>query len=283
MNIRLKSYSLGKRHNLLMRPKSKRTHQYLLEQAKKLRFKVLTFSLIILGLLIFYLLFYSSLFKLDNILVTNDNNTSFNDAGNTVTTLLKSNYWLIFPQDNYFLSNKRYIKEKIGEIYPLAEISIDKSFPSTILINLKQKIGQSIWIVNEQSYLIDSQGKVIKQLPSNDFTSFKIPIIYDLSNTRVNLNELTLDSKVLDLILNIQQDFNSYNLPKIELDYFKVDSPKVNYVKLVTKQGFEIHFNTLLSLDKQIFKLQRSLGAGKIDLTNISYINLRIGNQVIYK
>lgn len=272
-----------RKKSVFIKPKSKRPHQYLYEQAQKLRQRVLIYSLLVALFFLGYLLFYSNVFKIENIILEGSKDFSQTEANELVAKILDSYRWLILPQNNYFLFGKSHFNKEFQEKYPFSELSIKKSFPSTLNIEIRQGINQSVWIANEQLFLIDHEGVVVRRLPFSDLSSVKIPLIYDLSNTKIEIGETALELETLKLVQDLQQNFNSYNLPKIELDYFKIDSPRANYVKLVAKQGFEIHLNTILPLIKQIYKLQKSLEAGKIDLNKISYINLRIDDQVIYK
>ena len=91
---------------------------------------------------------------------------------------------------------------------------------------------------------------------------------------------------IIDLIIELFYNFESYQVPLVEIESFKIPGPKANYLKVITKQGFEIHLNSILSLNNQLHKLKRSIEDRKIDvdrLNQIEYINLRIENQVIYK
>jgi len=264
-------------------PKSKRSHQYSIEDAKRLQKKVTWISIILITTFFAGFLFYSSYFKIEIINIEGNYGAADREVLNLIANTLDKNKALILPQDNYFLLSKKYLKKEFQKIYLLSELEIVKDFPSTINITISEKTGQSILISNEQMYLIDPSGEAVRVIPANNLNESKISVIYDLSNTPIEVGQNALELKTLELINSIQISLRELNLSLIEIDYFKIDSPKVNYVKLVTKKGFEIHFNTLLPLEKQIYKLQKSLEAGKIDLNKILYINLRISDQVIYK
>lgn len=267
----------------LIPPKSKRPHRYLLEEAQKLRKRVVVISTVILLVFLIYVFFYSDVFKFKIVNLDVTENLEYEEVKEKINDILDDNLALIFPQDNYFLSKKNYIKKEFQEPYTLSDLEITKKFPKTLNIKAVEKLGQSVWVTNERVYLINLEGTVVRELPIVDLVNSRIPVIYDLSNTKIEVKDKTLDLRVIGLIFSLYSNFSNYQLPGIELDYFKVDNSNVNYIKLVTKQGFEIHLNTILSLEDQIYKLKKSLEAGKIDLNNIVYINLRIENQVIYK
>lgn len=242
--------------------------------------------MIILVLILFYLsylFFYSKYFRITFLNISGQSETPTEEIESLIWQTLERHSLSIFPGDNYFLINIKRIQKKFDEQGLLVEIEVKKDFPHTLNINLKDRLGQIVWISNEQFYVVNLAGVAEKQLPIKELVNVKYPVIYDLSNTAFDLNDKLVNEQLIDLILEVYTTFGSYELPVIELDHFKVDSPEANYVKIVTKQGFEIHVNYLLSFESQMNKLRKSLVAGKIDLNKINYINLRIENQVIYK
>lgn len=275
--------SFNRRDYSTSKPQSKRPHRFLLEQAIKLRKKVLYLSLTVIFLLLIYILFFSSIFTINNIIINVDEQVNYEEARNYIDNILSTRFLSIIPYSNYFFANKYYINKRFQEKYPINQLKITKRFPKTIIFTVVSSSGQSLWLTNEKVYLINRSGKIIREFLNNDLNNSNLIKIYDLSNTKLNINDNTLDQKVLNLIYQITDNFENYQLPQLLIDCFRVDSPKANYFKLVTKQGFEIHFNILQSLDDQMYKLKQSLNAGKIDLNKIQYINLRIPNQVIYK
>ena len=266
------------------KPKSKRMHEYTREEAVRLRQRVFLVIFFLILIYITYLLFYSNHFTIRNINISGQTEEiSKAEIEETVRESLAKNHWLLFPGDNYFLAKLKSIQKTFNEKNILIEVLVKKKFPRSLNIEVKEKIGRLIWISNEQLFILELDGKITSQLQARELVNIGVPVVYDFSNTTFDLDEQLVNQHLVDLILEIYTTFNSYELPAIDLDYFKVDSPQANYVKMVTKQGFEIHLNYLLILEKQINKLKKSLLAGKIDLNNINYINLRIEDQVIYK
>jgi len=276
-------FTHSKRPASWLRPKSKRPGQYLLEEAVRLRKKVgyLLFAALLIVLVYFF--FYSSYFRFENYDLKTTNDLVSEEVRKVVNDILNDHLLFILPQNNYFLLSKGSFEKKFQQHFSLKEIKINKKFPGKLELEVLEKSEQAIWVTNERFFIIDLKGQVIREISSDISANTFAPRIYDLSNDKIEPGEKINNDRLLDLIYNLNSQFSSYELPAIELDYFKVDSPNVNYVKLVTKQGFEIHLNTILPLAKQIYKLKQSLLAGKIDLKEIIYINLRINDQVIYK
>ncbi|MFA6304714.1 MAG: hypothetical protein WCV73_03380 [Patescibacteria group bacterium] len=268
----------------IIQPRSKRAHEYTRGDAVKLRKKVF---LVLAGLIfcyLVYLFFYSGTFRISKIVINGQLEGQTNEqlAENLKQSLLESGSWL-FKGDNFFTASTEGLQSKLNQGNLLADYKLSKKFPKTLLVDIQQKLGRLIWVSAEQNYILEASGLISNQFNVADLTNQTIPVVYDLSNAIPTINETRVNDKLVNLILETYLNLKNYALPQIELDYFKVDSSQANYLKIVTKKGFEIHVNYLSTLDQQINKLKASLNTGKIDLNGLSYINLRVPNQVIYK
>ena len=263
--------------------KSKRSYQYLHEQAVSLRRKVLLYLGLVIIIYLVYLLFYSDSFKIKYLNISGNTEISTAEIEELIWNSLERNSWFLFPQDNYFFLSKKRLQKDFQELNSLDEIEIEKVSPQVIDIKVTDRAGQFIWITNERIFLFDLKGQIFKEIAARELVNTGMPIVYDNSNSDLSINDKVLDQSVIELISKVFEQFEQLGLPIIQLDSFRVDSPEANFIKVVSKQGFEIHFNTVMPLEKQFFKLKRSLEEGKIDLNKIEYINLRIENQVIYK
>jgi cell division septal protein FtsQ len=265
-------------------PRSKRTHEYGREEAADMRKKVYR---ILSALLIFYLIYlfaFSSTFRITNLNLSGSaGETQNGDIEKTIWQALERRRFIIFPGNNYFFADLKNIQQQAEQANILAELSLTKKFPHTLNVGLVTRLGKLVWVAGEQFYILELGGKITSQLMIKELVNVKMPVVYDLGNTPVVLGQETVNSRLVALIADLYTNFGKYDLPAMDLDYFKVDGPGANYVKIVTKQGFEIHVNYLNSLENQFAKLKKSLLAGKIDLTKVNYINLRVENQVIYK
>lgn len=266
------------------RPRSKRPFEYSREEAVQLRQRVFLGVALAIFLFIFYLWFYSEHFRIKQINISgNLGEVSQEEIKGIIEETLKKHSVFLLPGDNYFLMRTKPIERAFTQKNILAEVEIKKDFPNALNVKVKEKLGRMIWVVGEELYLLELDGKITTRLEARDLVNIGVPVIYDLSNTAFDLNQPVVNPKLVNLIAEIYTDFAGFELPVVELDYFKLDSPQANYVKIVTKRGFEIHVNYLSSLTEQLDKLKKSLLFGKIDLNKINYINLRVANQVIYK
>lgn len=266
--------------------KSKRLIEFLREETKKLKLKLIfAIVLVVIGALV-YFLYYSSVFKIKNVNITGNVNLQAAEVRQTIEDSLKKNRWLILPQNNYFILNQQLIKKDFQDKYPLGDLKIDQKFPATLNIEVNEKVGQFIWKIQDRLYLMNLDGYLVRELPVKEIVNSNLPEILDLSgssSSTISFTEQTLPKPMVDLVFNVFNNFKDYSLPGIELASFRLDSPKADFLKLVTKQGYEIHVNNDLSLEEQFGKLKASIEQKKIDLAKVQYINLRIAGQVIYR
>lgn len=266
------------------RPRSKKIHEYTREDAVKMRRKVfLILALLAVGY-IFYLFFYSDYFKISQINFSGQvEGLKTEEATAKAYEIMVDNSSWTFSGQNYFTIKTSRLAEELNQTNALASFKVAKKFPRTLNIEVEERLGRLLWVSSEQTYVLEADGLISGSIAPEEAAKASLPVIYDLSNTFVTTSETRVNEKQLGLIMEAWLNLKNYDLPQIELDYFKVDSPQANYVKIVTTKGFEIHVNYLNTFDAQIKKLKKSLASGKIDLNNINYINLRIENQVIYK
>ena len=266
------------------KPRSKRPHEYTREDAVRLRRKVF-FTLIIFAVVyLLYFIFYSNFFKISQINIAGQaQGLNLDKTISQVNQIIAANRAWFFAGDNFFTLKTKMLEDELNQTNVLASFKADKKFPRTLNISVEERLGRLLWVSLEQYYVLEADGLISGSLAVEMISSSTLPVIYDLSNEPVIPGETRVSDKQLALIMEAWLNLKNYDLPQIELAYFKVDSSQANYVKIVTREGFEIHLNYLAGFDSQIKKLKKSLASGKIDLNNIHYINLRIENQVIYK
>lgn len=251
------------------------------KKIKKIVFKGL---FVILIIYLFYLLFFSHYLAINNIKITvKDPDFNTEELNNYLKEILNKKILLILPHDNYLFLTRNYLENELKNKYVIEELLIEKKFPNTLNINLKEKITNLLYQTNESIYLIDNQGKILSIVGERIIINEKQLIkIIDESNTQININQNILTPSLINLIINLKEKFNDY-LKNLSILEFRIISPDARFVKIITSSDIEIHLNDRLSVEEQLEKLKKSLESEMIDLSKIQYINLRVKGQVIYK
>lgn len=252
-------------------------------------FLVLILSWIILILTLPY-------FKITKIVISGNKITKATEVENFVRQFN-------FSKTNYFLFPDISTAKKIKDAFLYEMVDVKKIFPDTIQVVVTEKPASIIYDDNTNYYLVDADGKIIKQLnefinisdtnPStstsstlslnNHLTAYKqiqaeygvFPVIFNDKELTVN-NNIPLSSKVIKNATDWQRLLKEQTVGEIK--YFKIGDTDFN-LKIFLDKPWYILVNT--ELDQQI-----QLKNLKIILSNnkpAEYIDVRFGERVYWK
>ncbi|MBI5221779.1 MAG: FtsQ-type POTRA domain-containing protein, partial [Candidatus Magasanikbacteria bacterium] len=122
--------------------KSKRSSEFLHEQAIRLRRRVSFYFALIIAVYLFYFLFYSDYFTINNFNLSGNLHLPKEEVEKVVKEGLRQRHWLIFSQNNYFSLNKKKLLNYFQTVYVLDELKIDKQWPNTLNLTLVDRVGQ---------------------------------------------------------------------------------------------------------------------------------------------
>ena len=231
-----------------------------------------------------YIIFFSPYLKIKNIKI----NGNINEDSPILS---------FFTNRNIMFLDLKSIKNNLLETLPIEDINIEKKYPDTISISIKQTTPELIWITQNKGYLIDSYGKAYSDISGNSIETYNlenydilrhkylydnIPIIYDNNNSLLVLNKIFLNNEYITFIKKVYQELNQ----KLNLNiiYYGV-SMKDYTLEATTSDNWKIFFSLQDDADKQIERLSLILKNQKGEgMDTISqYIDLRYGDKVFYK
>lgn len=263
--------------------RSLRISQYEQKQTKNKKVRSIYLIIFLVGGYLLYLTLFSPIFRLQYVNISGNESIPENELKELIFNQFKKRRGLILPNDNYFVFSEKKLRQQLEEIYNLKKLTIDRNNKNSLNINIEELPGRMLWITQGKTYLIDSNGIIIREILNMDDSLKLTPQINDLSNLNVNIRDHVINEDLVKLALEVKQKLGEYNVPSISIERFAVDGRDATYVKLITPQKLEIHLSPKLPPEQQFLKLRRSLEENKIDLTKIQYINLRVEDQVIYK
>ncbi|MFA5188310.1 MAG: FtsQ-type POTRA domain-containing protein [Patescibacteria group bacterium] len=262
-------------------------------------FKVINLFLIIgiLGCLYFFI--FSNFYNITNIEISGNQIISTDDMLDLTGSYLSVNKLFIFKNRNIFLFNKNEFKNKVEEVILLSDLKIEKVLPNTIRLTLKEKNAAIKWITNNQEYLADNNGQIIKRyykltMPKIFSIIEQAPIesqatndnfikVTNSANDEVNLGDKVLRPEDVLFILDLQKALSAK-------DYLQPQSLTVpnnwpKYISVGLNNGTKIYFNLTDSLETQINRLNLIIDQKikKSNLSGVDYIDLRLGESVYYK
>ncbi|MCX6740261.1 MAG: FtsQ-type POTRA domain-containing protein [Candidatus Parcubacteria bacterium] len=269
----------------------------------KIKFKLiylldLLILIVSVGLIYFFL--FSNFYKITDIQVSGNYIISTEDILEIINDYSEQKSLGIFKHSNILIFNKNAIKKRINEVVILEDIKVDKMYPNIIKISVKEKDLAFGWATNNQEYLVDKQGQIIKSnysvaipgifLLSNDIKGSQIGpnndnllIIRDLSNTGINLGSQVLTTENVTFILDLQAKIKD----KDYLKYREIQVPNEfpQYLTLVMVDNWTILFNLKDDLNNQLNRLNLLIEQKikKENLNRIDYIDLRLGESIYYQ
>ena len=193
------------------------------------------------------------LFKIKDIEVLEDKS----NINNSVKEIIEDNL-TIFKNQNIFLLDKNQIVKKISDNNWISNFSIQKKYPSKLIVNLKKTEPIAKIIVDNEIFYVGSNFKLIKsKIQFNDLPNiFGKPKINEFKKLITNLNLSSLSYKDISDIYYLKS--GRWNL-KIQDDLI-IKLPRDNILES-------------LNLVKKILDNKNIISKNTIDLT--------IKNQII--
>ena len=252
---------------------------------KLLKKKVSMYLIYIFTFLIVYSLFFSFIFKIQFIQIVGNDSINTQEIENIIWEAVDKNIALALNRNNYWLLSTSYLLNSVTQEYAFEDITIKKKFPNTISLHVIERMGRLIWKTGPDYYVVDAHGVITRRLHEMRLvTSGDIPVIVDKNESEVLVSDTVLNDSMIASILEAYQYYNEYiDRDGLKFDRFEIDQKDSSFYKIFTRDGLEIHMNDQSLAVGQLTKLKRVIDTENISFHNLSYINLRVENQVIYK
>lgn len=245
---------------------------------KKTVLKMLIF--ISLFLILFFTFLYLPKLEIKNIEINGNENLT-QKVRITVNEELNKKILFLIPKNNFFIFKKNSLKEKILQnTASVKTVEINKNFPDTIILNIKEKTEAGFYCVNAEMskcFSLDEESAVLEERAINSEEK-KIVFIASASTAAVKQNEKIMDKKTFSDIISLSSDAEKILglkarkiiLNKNEYNIFFENS----FYAIVNKNQINSAFENLkLILESQI----------KDKKNNLEYIDLRFQNKAFFK
>jgi cell division septal protein FtsQ len=255
------------------------------KESKLLKKKVGVFFIYLFIFIIVYTLFFSVFFRVQYIKIVGNDSVNTEEIENIIWKAIDKNILLVFKRHNYWLLSTNYLLDSVRQEYVFEDITIKKKFPNTVSLHVIEKMGRLVWKTGPDYYVLDAHGVITRRLHEMRLiTSGDIPVIIDKSESSILIGDLVLSDTMIENILDSYAYYHEYlDRDGIRFDRFEIDTSTEVFYKLITRDGLEIHLNDKNSAVSQLSKFKRVVETENLDFSNLSYINLRVENQVIYK
>lgn len=262
-------------------------------------FRIINIFLIIGILGCFYFFIFSDFYNITNIEVWGNQIISTDDVLDITNNYLSKNRFFILKNKNIFLFSKNSLKEEISKTVILDNLVIEKILPNTIRLNVREKDPAFKWLTNNQQYLIDKQGMVIKRYYKLftpkifQLTELKgeeapqqrddLMIIRNLADQDINLGDHVISAEDIEFVFNLVDQLEQ--IEYLEISDVNVPNNFPEYLIIGISGGWQIYFNFADSIESQINRLEILIRdkIKKENLFGLDYIDLRLGESIYYK
>lgn len=198
-------------------------------------------------------------------------------------SVLSGKYFDAVSRNNLiFCQKNRMAREMLENYKKIRSVEIKKKFPSSLMINIVERRPNIAIKSGEKIFLLD------ENVQAYDYYDFEIHpdllVLNDESKKEIAMYSYPLETGyaryLLDMRKSLREDLG------IEIEN-EISTPSVisNYVRVRTKESWDIYFSLDIPLEKAIGVLGAAFSKEISDeqKKDLEYLDLRINNKVFYK
>ena len=233
------------------------------------KYYLVSLFLIVLGS--FYVVFLSGYLQIKNIQIEGNKYLSAEEIQHSISSVQNSKKLFFLPQNNYLFFDINEAQAKIVEDTQhrvvLESLEISKKFPSTVSINLKERIPSLVWVTQDKYYYIDLQGVITTETTPGNFDP-DFPVINDKNDKPVQPQKQVVSEEMINFIFSIKE-----NLPqKISLEAEEFNIPQIQCQErqsvrreVSLSQEYQEEVNQY-TIDQDRKEIQEALANGEITI-----------------
>lgn len=235
------------------------------------------------------MLLFSTFLEIDSISVEGNDNIPSEEIVKKAYEALDGKYFGYFSKSNFFLVSKKGINQKLKDDFNRLEISsIEKKFPKTVLIRVKERQPEMAWCSGGVCYLADKEGLVFAGANSTDeeLNKNRFLIVIDDNARPVETGKTIIDPK---LILYLKQ------MDAILIDDLKLEiegnyhTPSMSSGEILARikegDGWMLKISQTIS-PEETKKIIQTVFDKELDpekRKGLEYLDLRVKGKVYYK
>jgi len=242
---------------------------------------------IILLISLGYFIFFSGYFIVDSVIVEGTHYLSEERIKPIVENFLQSRSWIIFPQNNLVLTGLEKlttdISNNLANEFALSSLNVSKDYPSSIKIEVTERVPSLTWVSNNITFYIDRSGRITKRLDEDEVVDENFPKIYDLENRVAQLNQEVIAPDEVTFLFATWQEFGE-KFPEQKVDSFHYNQAELPDVWLMTEADWKIYLDSLRDPVKQIdesYLIYQEYFSE--DPNRLNYIDVRLSDRAYYK
>lgn len=217
---------------------------------------------------------------------------------------LDGHRYLLFPERNRLFFNAGHLTAVLDQQFSFESLAVSVK-GDTVMIAVKERVSQVLWMTGDQAFFVDVAGTVIRALPADDAALLvwhgstqpslnsqpvegpypriaylsSLPLIVNKDEKIVTAGEKVLTDKGIAGMIAMNSQLADHGLPATTFGVEHADSVWAD-TKLLT--GFDVLFDTTQDAATQVGYLMTVLEK-EADRSSIDYIDVRFGDHVYIK
>ncbi|MBT4516662.1 MAG: FtsQ-type POTRA domain-containing protein [Candidatus Komeilibacteria bacterium] len=274
MSALIKTTKSWKRH--LPQKPQKVQRGYYTRQKNSQQKIIIRIIFVIFAILVLQSIFQIKFLRVQNINLNNNNDLSTEEVQEFVLDKLTATKFFFFEKNNYFLVPIDELDVQLVAEYNLEEVSLEKIWPNTLEITVKEKNSHFIWQKDDSIYLLDAKGLLNRQISILDD---KYLLLDDKRDQRPSGEQIFTDQEI-NIINQIYLNWMDMVASKAKLN--KITIYNDWSIELNTQTGFYVKLDKDQDIHEQLNNLKAVLEEN-ITGVDIDYIDVRFGDKVYFK
>ncbi len=183
----------------------------------------------------------------------------------------------VFSHSNLLHLDTVFLERMISQKYLFDSVVVKKDYPSTLIIEIKEKEGVLAWQTKENCFLVDLKGEAFAHC--GDEITFLL--VKDLQKGGFVLGEKITTENELNFCLELKEKLSQL-FKEEQFNFFEKENKEIK-TKMIN--GPELLLNIDFSIEDQINKLAVLFNNSEIKNKwgSLQYIDLRFGDKIFYK
>lgn len=213
----------------------------------------------------------------------------------TIRDYFQKQSLFVFNNRHQFFYRAQDLTLALSEQVAFESINLKRE-KQTLTITVVEKQSQMIWASGEQRYVVDLEGKIIRELTEEERsfltdtskeTDIKemaqlrtLPLFIDRNHIPVTVGSSVLTSQEITNIFDFHKQLQEHH---IGMKNTQVDRVAGKWIAVETTDGYQILFDATGDIPAQISRLELILKEKVSDVSRLTYIDLRFGDHVYFQ
>lgn len=236
-----------------------------------------------------YVLLFSPFLDIESVAVYGNQDIPTEEIVAKVDEVVNGKYLNYLSKRNFFLVSKNRINQKLKNDFDRLEVSsIEKKFPRSILIRVKEKQPELAWCSGGVCYLVDKSGLVYSGANATDeeLSRSRFLVVIDDNARPVEIGTTSIGENFIQYLKEIDSLLVDELKLQIDGDYHTpATSSQEITVKIKEGEGWFLKLSNVVSPKdtKKILEtvFERELTEEK--RSQLDYLDLRVKGKVYYK